>query len=113
MAFRVRDITALSDDERDAIVHLFEDFEHTLGPVGAAKALHLLAPHVFPLWDRAIAAAYRLPLGPKGTNGLRYWRFVQVVKEQVPRLGSLAASGCNPLKLLDECNYGRFTTHWL
>jgi len=32
-------------------------FENVLGPVGASKALHLLAPRLFPLWDSHIAKA--------------------------------------------------------
>lgn len=40
-------------NEETTICDLFRDFEQ-LGPVGAAKALHLLAPNVFPLWDRAV-----------------------------------------------------------
>lgn len=39
---------------------VFKSFEKVLGPVGATKCLHLLAPRFFPLWDRAIAEAYGL-----------------------------------------------------
>src|ERR1051325_5999064 len=39
-------------------------------PVGVAKALHLLAPGFFPLWDEKIAKAYRLSTDRSG-----FWRF--------------------------------------
>lgn len=51
---------------------LFNEFETVLGPVGAAKALHLLAPKLFPLWDRKIAKAYKCHLAGVGSNGDRY-----------------------------------------
>jgi len=34
--------------DRNQTINLFRAFELVLGPVGAAKALHLLAPRLFP-----------------------------------------------------------------
>ena len=76
-----------------------------LGPVGAAKALHLLAPGFLPLWDRNIAYKYGLGLHAVGTNGLRYVRMTQLVKDQVMCLGGSVAIDGNPVKRIDEYNY--------
>src|SRR5574341_1240589 len=41
--YRNRSILSLNDDDENTIQTLFQEFENVLGPVGAAKALHLLA----------------------------------------------------------------------
>lgn len=64
------------------ICALFNECDAVLGPVGAAKALHLLAPKFFPLWDREIAKWYKCPLVGVGSNGERYWRFMKIAQEQ-------------------------------
>lgn len=91
---------------------LFTAFERVLGPVGAAKCLHLLVPDLFPLWDRAIAAAYKIPLGNTGTNATRYWAFMRIAKTQCESLREQGHAGANPLKSIDEFNYCRFTQGW-
>ena len=47
-----REIASLTDADEEQLLAIFGDFETALGPVGAAKALHLLAPRFMPLWDR-------------------------------------------------------------
>jgi len=106
-------MSILNRAERTTISTLFQGFERVLGPVGAAKALHLLAPGLFPLWDRAIADAYCLTLGQAGSNGDRYWRFMLIAKQQCLEL-SWQEPGCkNPLKSIDEYNYCKHTKGWL
>lgn len=97
----------------ESIRTLFKAFEQILGPVGAAKSLHLLVPTLFPLWDGAIAKAYRLALGPVGTNAARYWKFMQISKAQCNSLKQEGHGGPNYLKALDEYNYCVFTHEWL
>ncbi len=63
-----RGIASLADADEQPLRMVFTGFETALGPVGAAKALHLLAPRFMPLWDRAIAAEYTGGLGRTGTN---------------------------------------------
>ena len=99
--------------DRAAVSNLFREFEVILGPVGAAKTLHLLAPRFFPLWDRAIAKAYRLPLGRAGLNGDRYWRFMLIAQRQSRELRYQDPDCQNPLKSIDEYNYCRYTKSWL
>jgi hypothetical protein len=65
---RRRTIEDLRDDDKPIAGNIFHDFEVVLGPVGAAKALHLLAPTFFPIWDRFIASEYGVTLGKAGRN---------------------------------------------
>lgn len=102
-------------------------------PVGVAKALHLLAPNFFPLWDRAIAQAlgFRLISSIVPNEYLRFMQLMQaaaksledqyrVEREGLPKADSLAAalsrlSGQQKtmLKLLDEYYYSKFTKCWI
>lgn len=109
-----RTITSLADADKEPVMTVFGGFETALGPVGAAKALHLLAPHFMPLWDRAIAAEYTGHLGRTGTNGRRYLVFMRECREQSIALGadSSTVEG-NVLKALDEYNYCVFTKGWI
>jgi hypothetical protein len=108
-----RAIDSLKDDDKAVVSHLFQAFEKVLGPVGAAKALHLLAPRFFPLWDRSIAAAYRIPLGKAGSNGNRYWSFMLKIMPYVRALRVQMPECSNPLKSIDEYNYCKYTKHWM
>ncbi len=111
--YRDRSIADAALGERAPVTRVFRAFEVVLGPVGAAKALHLLAPRFFPLWDRAIAEAYGLRLGRAGSNGDRYWRLILLSQQQCADL-LRADSGCgNPLKAIDEYNYCKHTKGWL
>jgi hypothetical protein len=110
---RQRSIETFDDELVPEVKRVFEDFESILGPVGAAKCLHLLAPRFFPLWDRAIAQAYSLGLRERGRNGELYCRFMAVVKGECATLGGERALGRNPLKALDEYNYCKHTREWM
>ena len=112
---RYRDqlIDDLDPHEETAIAGLFHAFEELLGPVGAAKALHLMAPKLFPLWDRAIAKAYDLQLRSRGSNAQAYWRFLLFSKGQCRDLKREDQGCANPLKAVDEYNYCKYTKGWL
>ncbi len=110
---RQRSIESFCEEDRVAVNGLFVDFEQVLGPVGAVKSLHLLAPRFFPLWDRAIAKAYGVHLKEKGRNAAGYIQFMARTKKQVEQLGGESGVGCNPLKAIDEYNYCEYTKkHW-
>jgi len=102
---RDRVISTFREADRSTAEKLFADFERVLGPVGAAKSLHLLAPHFFPLWDREIAKAYFLALGKRGNNSGRYCRFMTIAQQQCRTLRSRRRTNWNPLKAIDEYNY--------
>lgn len=110
---RQRSIETFCKEDEAEVERVFKAFEEVLGPVGAAKCLHLLAPRFFPLWDRAIAKAYGLPLRQIGRNAKRYCQFMRIVKEQVQKLGGEQALGRNPLKAIDEYNYCKYTKRWI
>ncbi len=109
---RGRSIESFSKEDEAAVGRLFGSFEEILGPVGAAKCLHLLAPRFFPLWDRAIAKAYSIPLRERGKNAERYLRFMEAAKQQCEAMPDERVIGQLPLKALDEYNYCRYTKHW-
>ncbi len=88
---------------------LFTEFKNVLGPVGAAKALHLISPAYFPLWDGKIAKeAYHVPL-----NQTRYLAMIRVVKHQIEHLSQPDDKETTILKLLDEYNYCHYTQSWI
>jgi hypothetical protein len=107
-AYRAQKLEHLDPEIRADVVAMFERFEGVLGPVGAAKTLHLLAPALFPLWDVAIARGRGLPLLRAGANGDRYWQFMLLVRAQCLDLRRQGATGNLP-KLIDEYNYCRYT----
>lgn len=109
--YRARSVESFAGE--DDIESLIEAFETVRGPVGAAKALHLLAPRFFPLWDRDIAAGYRIHLRPKGEYGGRYVTFMLYAQTQSALLEGEYAIGRNPLKAIDEYNYSKITQGWM
>ena len=111
--FRVRSIEDFEREDRKMVLKVFNSFDRVLGPVGTAKALHLLAPEFFPLWDAKIARAYGLGQPKPGRNGQRYVRFMELMQGQCQRVGGERAIGRNPIKALDEFNYCRYTRGWI
>ncbi len=106
---RERNIEDLQPDDQPGMAVLFEAFEEVLGAVGAAKALHLLAPKLFPLWDTAIAKGYHVPLNRVGSKSCLYWEFMKISKKQCCVLRKEGWRGDNALKAIDEYNYCRYT----
>ena len=109
-SFRERTIAEVSFADANTVTSLFHAFELVLGPVGAAKALHLLAPRVFPLWDRAIARGYSHELGKTGSNETLYLQFLQESKQQWANLDPRPTAETF-LKAIDEYNYVTLTKH--
>lgn len=110
--FRTSTILSLPEKDKDEIYEIFGAFEGVLGPVGAAKSLHLLAPQFFPLWDRSIAKeGYEVPIGPKGTNAGQYYKFMEASYNCYEMLYKKLPSEHNLLKLIDEYNYCHYTKH--
>ena len=111
--WRDRSIESIREDEKDDISEAFTALEMIIGPVGAAKALHLLSPDFFPLWDRTIASRYGVALKSRGKNDVQYLRFVEITKQQVVGLGNIKLRSQGILKLIDEYNYSVYTKGWL
>ena len=130
--FRDRPITELDTGDEPAIERLFRAFlQATKGPtdrtssVAVAKALHLLAPAFFPLWDTEIAnAVSEFSTTPyvrnSETKADAKWRhYLGFCKEQKAIVAEIELRDCDmltratndgksTLKLLDEYNYATF-----
>jgi hypothetical protein len=108
--FRQMTIEAIPKSEEERVIEMFNEFDAALGPVGAAKVLHVLAPDTFPLWDRSICRGYGVSLLRAGKNGKRYWRFLRLVaRKQCLDLRQQGYIGSGLLKRIDERNYVTFT----
>jgi len=106
---RERRIEDLQPEDEERLLPLFAAFEAVLGPVGAAKALHLLAPKFFPIWDTKIAQHYGLGLSMSGSKKHKYWRFMLITQGQCLQLRRAHWNGDNSLKAIDEYNYCKYT----
>lgn len=121
--FRRRHIYSLSVDDEDEIKGLFDDFLKALqidsgkmkgrrSPVGVAKALHLLAPNFFPIWDDKIARAYGCYYSNHPSQ--RYVTFCGIMKNVIERVKNYTKiSDTSLLKLVDEYNYSKYTKRWI
>jgi hypothetical protein len=123
--YRRRSILSYTFDDDREIKQLFQRFLVALqicegkkagtgSPVGVSKALHLLAPGFFPLWDAQIARAYGCHYAYKPVN--KYLAFVGKMKQMAEALQhgvNSQATGKTLLKLIDEYNYAKYTKGWV
>ena len=128
--FRNREILSLGETDRDKTELIYVNFLLSLrskgrfgtknagkisySPVSVGKALHLLCPTFFPLWDNKIAKSYDCLWRSSTSSFDNYWKFMGINKQQIFRLYKdhnipSDLNGLNPLKLIDEYNYARFT----
>jgi hypothetical protein len=113
MKYRNRSINSFSIEDRASISKIFNEFELILGPVGAAKSMHLLAPKFFPLWDRTIAINYDIKLLKVGNNSNNYLELISSIKQQIINTEKIYKFDRNPIKSIDEVNYCKYTKDWL
>lgn len=121
--FRKRNILSYEPaKDNQSIRRVFDDFLDALSvaagdsvrrsPVAVAKALHLLAPNFFPLWDYEIAKAYGCNYAKEPAD--KYLCFMAMTKEIAENLADEAPVGPETLlKLIDEYNYSRHTQGWI
>jgi hypothetical protein len=121
--FRGRGIVSYTPKDDAHIWALFNQFLEALrvceggskgqgSPVGVAKALHLLAPDFFPIWDHAIAKAYGYYSSADAAK--QYTSFLRTVKYIVQELApSVKADGKTLLKLIYEYHYALHTRGWI
>ena len=122
-AFRKRNILDYKAEDDVRIQKLFAGFLAALAiaegkrvgaqsAVAVAKAMHLLAPAFFPLWDKEIANAYKCDYAVE--PAAQYLAFLRIAQGMAR---SLALSDVprekTVLKLIDEYNYAKFTKHWV
>lgn len=113
--FRRRNIFSLSSTDEENIKTLFNEFLVALKgdkkgiktPVGVSKALHLLAPEFFPMWDTQIAIDYRCRYSTENAAE-RYIRFCKWIKqfaESVNKKYRPLPNDRTLVKLIDEYNH--------
>jgi hypothetical protein len=125
-AFREREIASFCEADEAETVKLFNAVSKALrresdgveSPVSAGKALHLLAPNFFPLWDRYIARSYDCPYAGELAS-VAYIAFTRRIRAIAVKLtAELANEGDvqkewlsrKPLlKRIDEFNYMKYT----
>lgn len=124
LKFRKRKIETLNNKDEEEIEILFESLMDVLkintgkkkgskSPVGTAKALHLLAPEFFPLWDVRIAVAYKCRWWRSDGAASRYIEFCYKTKKLVRQVkGYIKKKDAPILKLIDEFNYAKYTKKW-
>jgi len=57
---RSKDLLFINLDKFAPVIkRVYSSVRKVVGPIAAAKTLHLICPDFFPLWDNAIAAAFR------------------------------------------------------
>ena len=111
--FGERSISSMTDRDKTAVEHLFNAFHAVdgIGPVGAAKSMHLLAPDFFPLWDSEIAKEYgrQLQLSEVAKQSAEgYWAFMKATKRQYDNVEGEWRLDVGLLKLLDEYNFCKY-----
>jgi len=124
--YRKRSILSYFSDDDRPIRQLFQQFLGALeicegkkagakSPVGVSKALHLLAPGFFPLWDTQIARAYSCYYAYKPID--KYLAFAGKMRQMAEELRQNGvdsqATGKTLLKLIDEYNYAKYTRGWI
>ena len=124
-SYRNRDISTYQPTADDSgIKSLFQAFLGALAicegnvkgrssPVAVAKAMHLLAPAFFPLWDEKIAKAYDCYYDVNPAD--KYINFMRKTKEIAAALASCIQiiDDKTLLKLIDEYNYAKHTKQWV
>ena len=123
--FRRRQISTFQPTDEPEILTLFGELLDALrirdkgpsaptSPVAASKALHLLAPSFFPLWDQEIAKAYGCSYSSQ--PAVKYIKFMKIMKSITsgfePHLLD-GHPGRSILKLIDQYNYSKYTKAWV
>lgn len=112
--FAGRPIASLDDNDHASIADIYTAFRTEVGAVGAAKALSVLHPRFFPIWDTKVAIAY---IGWKWRNDhappAHYLTFMAYAREQCISAVNEAEYGETLLKTLDEWNYAVWRKGWI
>ncbi len=121
--FRNRELSSLAPSDQGEVTELFLDLMDALqivsglragakSPVSVAKALHLLAPGFFPLWDDKIAGAYGCHYSRNPSKS--YLKFCEKMRHLVELIDpSFRPPDRTILKVIDEYNYAKFTKAWI
>ena len=121
--FRKRSITSLLESDEKNITDLFKKFLEALqidsgkiqgrtSPVAVSKALHILAPDFFPIWDQKIAKAYGYNYHKNPEK--QYFSFCRIIKNVADKVEDYVVRSDKALvKLIDEYNFSKYTGGWI
>jgi len=121
--FRNRHIISLLESDEKDITALFKEFLEALqidsgkmqgrtSPVAVSKALHLLAPDFFPIWDQKIAKAYGYSYYKKPEK--KYFSFCRIIKNVADKVEDYVVHSDKTLvKLIDEYNFSKYAGGWI
>jgi hypothetical protein len=122
---RKRSILDYTEPDAPLVRRLFGDFLSALAidkgkkasvgsPVAVAKALHLLAPNFFPLWDDKIARGYGCYYGKEPIEKyLEFFAVTREIVEELPPHLQNGRRGRTAVKVVDEYNFARYTRGWV
>ena len=105
-------IKIIFDELIGALASISKNGKLRRSPVAVSKALHLLAPSFFPLWDNAIAKEYRCYWYNYNKASDKYLLFFQKILDfckYLNRHREKDRTGKTSLKIIDEYNYAEFT----
>jgi hypothetical protein len=123
--FRHRRILDFTEQDAKPIRRVFSEFLAALemangskkgarSPVATAKALHLMAPDFFPLWDVKIARGYHCNYSKDPDEVyLRFFRQTRAIAEALSKTFTPRPDKKTLLKLIDEYNYAKHTKGWV
>lgn len=105
-------ITTFDISAYNSIERVFDKFKPLFGQTGTSKALSLLNPCLFVMWDTAIRKRLKKELIPgieNGTLGKHYVIFLKGIQGIIKdfNLESKLSSSANIAKKIDEYNYVR------
>ena len=121
--FRKRRIASLLESDEKDITDLFREFLEALqidsgiiqgktSPVAVSKALHLLAPDFFPMWDQKIAKAYGYNYYKNPEK--KYFLFCRIIKNVADKVEDYVVHSDKTLiKLIDEYNFSKYNGGWI
>ena len=124
--FREKDIFIFSESDEPEIINIFNEFMESLkidsermkerrSPVAVSKALHLLAPNFFPLWDDRISKVYNCYYSNNPSE--KYIQFMKITQDFAIHVKDCIDFSSYPnktlLKLIDEYNYAKYTKEWI
>jgi len=122
--YRARTILTYTADDKPDVVALFRDFILALeiaegtscgrkSPVAVAKALHLLTPGFFPIWDKKIASIYSCDYSYNPEECYIEFINISLMIARSLQILILPTPGKTLLKIIDEYNYAKFTKGWI
>ena len=95
----------------DCVERVFDAFKIVCGQTGASKALGLLNPHLFVMWDTVIRKRLNRQLIPgigNGQTGKQFVTFLKGIQAILKKHGvAEKLPGTNVAKKIDEYNYVR------